>query len=239
MRIRKRPVLITGAAGNIGSKLSKAFKDKYDLILLDKKRIDAPNSICADLKDYDDNWVRHFEEVSTVVHLAANPNADASWEELIPDNIDTVLKVCQACVEKRAERLIFASSCHTMGGYKNKNVDLITADMEPDPDCDYGASKLVGERICKNYSERYSLSVICLRIGWVLRGDKRPGKGTDPWLRRLWLSNRDLTQVIEKSIEVKEIKFKILYAMSNNKEMNWDLLTTTTTLDFKPLDGIR
>ena len=125
-----------------------------------------------------------------------------------------------------------------MGGYRDKNIDLITADMEPLPDCDYGASKLIGERICKSYSERYSLSVICLRIGWVPRQDKIPSIETSPWLRSLWLSNRDLVQVFEKSIESKTIKFEILYAMSDNKGMNWDLDTTVDTLDYKPQDGM-
>ena len=127
---------ITGAAGNIGTKLQNAFEGKYDLILLDRKRINAPNAICADLAHYDTHWTRHFAQVSTVVHLAGNPHNDASWPELIPDNIDSVLNVCQACVTKKVERLIFASSCHTMGGYKDKSVGLITTDLEPFPDCD-------------------------------------------------------------------------------------------------------
>jgi len=125
-----------------------------------------------------------------------------------------------------------------MGGYKDKNVGLITTDMEPLPDCDYGASKLIGERICKSFSEGYPLSVICLRIGWVPRGDKRPGKEIDPWLRGLWLSNRDLIQIVERSIEAENVKFEILYAMSNNRGMNWDLQTTMKALDYKPRDGI-
>jgi len=110
--------------------------------------------------------------------------------------------------------------------------------MEPLPDCDYGASKLIGERICKSFSEGYPLSVICLRIGWVPRGDKRPGKEIDPWLRDLWLSNRDLVQVFEKSIEAKDIKFEILYAMSNNKGMNWDLKSTMNMLGYQPMVSI-
>jgi uronate dehydrogenase len=236
--MEKRKIVITGAAGNIGTKLRKAFMDKYDLILIDKKRIDAANAICADLSSYDENWAKHFKNGSTVIHLAANPHEDARWQELLPDNIDSVLNVCQACAQKNVERLIFAGSCHTMGGYKDKNIDLITGDMEPLPDCDYGVSKLIGERICKSYSNRYSLSVICLRIGWVPRGDKRPNKEIGPWLRSLWLSNRDLVQVFEKTIEAKNIRFKILYAVSNNEEMHWDLETTMKTLGYKPRDGI-
>jgi len=232
----KERVLITGAAGNIGTKLRNAFVDKYDLILLDRKKIDVPTAICADLSKYDKNWAKYFENVLALIHLAANPNQRARWQELIRDNIDSVLNVCHACVKKKVARLIFASSCHTMGGYKDKNVDLITADMEPLPDCDYGVSKLIGERTCESFSDKYPLSVICLRIGWVPRGDRTPSKETSPWLRSLWLSNRDLVQVFEKSIEAKNIKFKILYAMSNNERMNWDLETTMKTLSYKPRD---
>ena len=115
----KRRILITGAAGNIGTKLRNAFKDKYDLILLDKKQGGIEGIIWADLKDYDGDWNKHFKNVSTVIHLAGNPCIDAYWEELVPDNIDSVLNVCQACVEEKVGRLIFASSCHTIGGCMN------------------------------------------------------------------------------------------------------------------------
>jgi nucleoside-diphosphate-sugar epimerase len=232
----KRRVLITGAAGNIGTKLSSAFGGMYDLILLDRKKIDASAVICADLSKYDKNWVKYLDDVSVVIHLAANPNERARWQELIRDNIDSVLNVCHACIKNKVARLIFASSCHTMGGYRDKNVDLITADMKPLPDCDYGVSKLLGERICQSFSDEYPLSVICLRIGWVPQGDRTPSKETSPWLRSLWISNRDLAQVFEKSIEAKNIRLQILYAMSDNEGMNWDLETTMKTLGYKPRD---
>ena len=67
----KRRVLIAGVAGNIAGKLRNAFKDKYDLIVLDSKRIEGENMICADLKEYDDDWIKYFENVSIVI-LAVN-----------------------------------------------------------------------------------------------------------------------------------------------------------------------
>ena len=116
---------------------------------------------------------------------------------------------------------------------------MITTEMTPLPDCDYAISKIVGERICKSYSERCPLSVICLRIGWVPRGEKRPDVETDLWLKSLWLSDRDLIQVFERSIEARNINFGILYAISDNRGMNWDLRTTMVTLGYKPQDGLR
>lgn len=236
--MKKRRILITGAAGNIGGKLIYALKDKFDLVLLDRKENKDENIIHADFSIYDVNWTKHFSDVSTVLHLAGNPHEDAEWEELFSDNIAAVLNICHACVEKGVERLVFASSCHTMAGYMNTDIKLITAVLKPLPDCPYGTSKVIGEGICRSFSERSSLSVICLRIGWVPRSDKKPNSESSRWRRSLWLSNRDLSQIFERAILAGDIKFEILYAMSNNKEMVWDLETSIKILNYKPQDGI-
>ena len=236
--MKERVIVITGAAGNIGGRLLAAMRDKFALVLLDKKENKNETIVYADFSKYDSNWTKHFCDVSTVLHLAGNPRQNAEWEELFSDNIDAVLNICHACVEKKVGRLIFASSCHTMGGYMNTDINLITAGMKPLPDSPYGISKVIGERICKSFSERYSLSVICLRIGWVPHGDKKPNSKLSRWHRSLWLSNRDLSQIFERAILAEDIKFKILYAMSNNKEMVWDLEATIKTLNYKPQDGM-
>src|SRR5262245_61612244 len=68
-----RTVLITGACGNIGRKLRRAWADIYDLILIDRAvGEDDHNVIVADLEALDDDWITHFHGVDTVVHLAAN-----------------------------------------------------------------------------------------------------------------------------------------------------------------------
>lgn len=75
--------------------------------------------------------------------------------------------------------------------------------------------------------------------GWVPRQEKRPDVGTNLWLKSLWLSDRDLIQIFEKSIEARDINFKILYATPDNTGMNWDLRTTMVTLGYEPQDGLR
>jgi nucleoside-diphosphate-sugar epimerase len=234
----KKKILITGAAGNIGNKLVNGLNDRYELTLLDRKKLDDKRFIYADLSDYDERWVKYFKGVSRVLHLAANPHTDAIWEELIPNNIDAVLNVCEACVQEKISRLIFASSCHTMKGYMDCNVPKITTDMPPLPGNHYGISKVIGERVCKSYSDRHFLSVICLRIGWVPREGKNLHALDNPWLRSLWLSTRDLIQVFEKAIESKAAGFIVLYAMSQNKGMKWDLSATEKILGYAPRDGL-
>jgi uronate dehydrogenase len=132
-QLTKKRILITGAAGNIGSKLRKAFGNRYDLVLIDKRTNGDDTIVCADLSRYENRWASRFTDVSAVIHLAGNPDEKAAWDELFADNIDAVLNVCHACVGNKVERLIFASSCHTMGGYFDSKVSRITGDMKPLP----------------------------------------------------------------------------------------------------------
>ena len=78
-----RTVLITGACGNLGTKLRVAWADLYDLVLLDAAAPPHdPEVIKVDLSELDDDWITYFHGVDTVVHLAGNPDEFATWEEL-------------------------------------------------------------------------------------------------------------------------------------------------------------
>jgi len=171
----------------------------------------------------DPRWVRHFDQVDTMIHLAANPHTNALWSDLVPDNIDAVMNVRAACEEKQARRLVYASFCQTMEGYRDSGLSRITVDMEPLPTNDYGISKLIGERICRHYGERHSYSVVCLRIGWVPGGDKGHGAEAASWQRGKWLSDGDLVRIFVNSIEVEHADFGVYFALSENEGMVWDL----------------
>ena len=71
---KMKRVLITGAAGNLGRKLTNYLQGRYDLQLLDRKSGDYADIHQADLAHWDPTWVEQFSDVDTVVHLAANPN---------------------------------------------------------------------------------------------------------------------------------------------------------------------
>lgn len=234
----RKKVLITGAKGNLGGKLRSHLNSKgyFDLVLIDRKDRGDAEVVEADLTVYDEAWAERFNGVDAIVHLAANPWPDKSWAELVEPNIDMVLNVCEAAVAKGAKRLIFASSNHTMGGYINENLTL-TPDTPPKPGNPYGATKLMGERIGKSFSDRHGLSVICFKIGWCQPGDNRPGDhmGGD-WWRGMWLSNRDYCQLMEKAIMAGDVSFAVVNAMSNNKGMKWDLDETRLLLGYEPQD---
>jgi NAD+ dependent glucose-6-phosphate dehydrogenase len=234
-----RTVLITGACGNIGRKLRAAWTDVYDLILIDKHAgEDDPDVIEADLSTLDDDWITHFHGVDTVVHLAANPDDRAPWDELIGPNLDALANVFHAAALAGVERLIFASSNHVMGGYKDLDDAPITVDLEPMPDGPYGATKLVGERLGQSLARAFDLTFIGLRLGWNQRGKNRAETLPDDWSRKLWLSNADLIRLFDCAVEaeIEDRSFVVLNGMSRNHGMRWDLSETAELLGFLPVD---
>jgi NAD+ dependent glucose-6-phosphate dehydrogenase len=234
-----RTVLITGANGNIGRKLREAWADVYDLVLIDRSASPGDDEmIVADLADWDESWVAYFDDVDTVIHLAGNPHDDASWDALVGPNLDALANVFHASAFGGVERVIFASSNHAMGGYREFGDMPITVDLPPRPDGPYGGTKLVGERLGKSLASAFDLSFIALRLGWVQRGENRPETLPDDWSRGLWLSNDDLVDLFEAAVEADlgDRAFLVVNGMSNNRGMRWDLSEAAESLGFEPAD---
>ncbi len=133
-----KTVLITGAAGNIGNKLRLHFQGRYDLRLLDIDPRGDKEIKQADLSVWSELWSDHFQGVDTVVHMAADPTANQIWDKVVGPNIDAVVNTLSASVKGGVKRVIFASSNHAMGGYKDiPNPKKITADTPPPPTARY------------------------------------------------------------------------------------------------------
>ena len=234
-----RTVLITGASGNIGTKLRAHFAALgWTLRLLDADARGDPSVQPADLTQWDDAWVARFAGVDTVIHLAGDPSPRASWASVQRLNIDLTANVYEAAAAQRVRRVVFASSNWVMAGHRSAAGPL-TTDMEPHPVNAYGVSKLVGERMGRSIHARRGLSVICFRIGYVQRDDNQPGPqmGWGPWGQAMWLSNRDLCQAMERAVLADRVGFAVLNLMSDNPGMRWDIETTKRAIGYAPQDG--
>jgi NAD+ dependent glucose-6-phosphate dehydrogenase len=234
-----RVVLITGAAGNIGSKLRPYLSGLgWTLRLLD---VDVHGDAAiqpADLAEWNDAWVPQFAAVDAVIHLAGNPSPEASWASAQRLNIDLTANVYEAAAAHGVRRLVFASSNWVMAGHRTGQGSL-TTDMEPYPINPYGVSKLMGERMGRSVHERRRLSVICFRIGYVQRGENLPGPhmGWGSWGQAMWLSNRDLCHAMERAVLAEAVGFSVLNLMSENPGMRWDIEATKRTIGYEPRDG--
>jgi nucleoside-diphosphate-sugar epimerase len=249
-----KTIVVTGAAGNLGSKLRAALAGRYALRLVDKEADGDSEIATFDLSVWSDAWADLLMGSHAVVHLAANSKADAPWEELLAPNIDALFNVFHASVRAGVRRVIVASSNHVMGGYQNNCAPgKLTTDLVPRPGTQYfaygaprdssayGATKLFAERAGRWYAERFGLSVIAVRIGWVRPGENRPEDlpaDRGDWFRQMWLSNRDFCHLMECCLEADEaIRFKVVNGMSNNQGMPWDLEHTRRVVGYRPQDG--
>jgi hypothetical protein len=91
----RRKVLVTGAAGNIGSYFAEHSRGRYDLRLMVRGDEDQGvlgrlrgwgELVTADLSDLD-KLKGLCAGVDTVLHLAASASPDSTWEQLLPANI--------------------------------------------------------------------------------------------------------------------------------------------------------
>jgi NAD+ dependent glucose-6-phosphate dehydrogenase len=234
-------ILITGAAGTLGQRLSTAFNARGDEVIgTDRPGLGMVGMLEADLSVWSDDWPMHFAGVDAVLHLAGDPSPAATWGSLQHLNMDMVLNVFEAAARGGVGRVIFASSNWVMAGSRVLDGPIRPSD-DPFPINGYGATKLMGERIGHHFSQARGLSVICLRIGMA----ERPG-GTPPsldtphglWGQQMWLSNRDLVQAFVKAVDAPDdVRFAVLNLTSGNAGSRWDLEPTTRTIGYQPEDG--
>ena len=233
-----RTILITGAAGNIGSKLAGHFRDKggVELLLLDRRA--GEGVIAADFGEWDEDWAQHFAGVDTVFHFAGNPSGSADWASARRDNIGGTAHVLRAARAAKVRRVVFASTNQVMLGYRFKT-GPVTTDMPPAPLSPYGISKFAGEEMGRAFSEETGIDFLALRIGYFQRGDNLPGGQLDigAWGQSMWLSNRDMIQAAEKAIEAPRFGFAVVNLESANAGSRWDLEHTRKVIGYVPLDS--
>jgi NAD+ dependent glucose-6-phosphate dehydrogenase len=234
-----RTVVITGARGNLGTKLRAHFTGLgWTVRLLDVRSGGDPAIVAADLATYADTWARHVAGADAIIHLAGDPSPSASWSSVQRLNIDLTQNVYEAAARHGAKRVIFASSNWTMAGHRFADFPLTTG-HEPAPVNPYGVSKLIGEHIGHAFATQRGVSSISFRIGYCQTGENLPGPhmGWGRWGQQMWLSNRDLCHAMERAVLADNVPFAVLNLMSDNPGMRWDIETTRRTIGYQPLDG--
>jgi len=234
----KRRVLVTGAAGRIGTAFRKYYGDRYELRLVDRNPIDTVGgheSRVADLVELDAAR-QACEGIDTIIHLAADPSPQATfYDTLLPLNIQMTYNLFHAAVEKRCRRLIYASSIHAVNAYP---LDYQIHPNDPVRPGDlYGVTKCFGEALCAYYAEREGLSCIPIRIGAF----GSPGKvqeSSDPRMLALWVSERDLSQLLYRCIEAPDdLRYLLVQGVSDNQFKRMDITSAREILGYDPQDN--
>lgn len=235
-----RKIIITGALGNIGSKVSAHLSANPALSLVRFDRQAADGVLTADFADYDNAWTDHFAGADTVIHLAGEPSPRAKWNSVQRNNIVATQNVLRALETHRVPRLIFATTNQVMGGYRNRS-EVITTDIMPAPLNPYAVSKLFCEEACRAYAAKTGQAVIAFRIGNITPAENLPERATGlgTWGQEMWLSNRDMLSAMDCALAcAPDIGFALLNLVSNNQGMRWDLEATRQAIGYVPQDGM-
>ena len=191
----KDRVLITGAAGAIGTALRQGLRSNWrHLRLTDARPVKDPaNNEDVVVTDVGDRSAieRMMDGVKAVVHLTG-VGADYSLEDLFRVNVRGVFDVFEAARLAGVQRIVYASSNHAFGRYPI--TERVTPDLPPRPDSLYGAFKVYGETILREYFERHAIRSVSMRIGTyrTLPIDQRS--------LATWLSPGDVARLVDASL---------------------------------------
>ena len=210
-------VLVTGASGGIGTRLRQLLKGVYPAIRWSDLK--APADLAADETFVKADLAvmseveRAVDGVQGIVHLGGF-SVEGTWDTILNANIIGCYNLFEAARRSGTERVVFASSNHTVGFYPRQR--RIGTDAPVRPDSRYGASKAFGEALAALYAFKHGMRVTCLRIGNV--------SDTPADKRRLsvWLKPEDLVQLIRIGLEHPDIRHEIFYGVSDNARGRWD-----------------
>lgn len=223
-------VVITGAAGRIGSVVRAGLRDDVErLVLVDRVALVA-ESPAEDVRQLD---LRDVEAVTAalqgadaVVHLGGVPD-EAPLPDLLEGNVLGTHNVLEGARRQGVGRVVLASSNRLTGFYPVSQT--VTGEMAPRPDGLYGVSKVAVEALGRLYADKFGLSVVCLRIGSF---EDMPSER-----RHLatWLSPRDCLGFVRAALTVPDTRFATVYAVSANTRRFWDI-EAASALGYTPVD---
>lgn len=224
-------ILITGAAGEIGTTLREGLRGAYRLLRLSDRRplglaTAGEDLVVADLADTN-ALGEAMRDIECVVHLGGTPR-EAPWDVIHENNIVGTYNVFEAARASGVKRIVFASSNHVIGYHRaDRKVGI---EEPPRPDSRYGVSKVLGEALGRLYADKYGLSVACLRIG-SFRSEPQDWRQI-----ATWISPRDTVQLVRRCIDAPQFHFLVVYGVSANTRLRW-LNPNAKVIGYAPQDN--
>jgi uronate dehydrogenase len=223
-----KTILITGAAGDVGTHLRRDLAGRYRIRASDLrplKKVAGETFARADIAKMAEA-LRITKGVDAVIHLGGY-SVEGPWEGILQANIIGCYNVFEAARRNGVKRIIFATSNHAVGFYRRD--ETIDHRIYPKPDSRYGVSKVFGEALGSLYADKYGMQVFCMRIGNV---------NPVPIDRRrlsILFTPRDLAQLVTIGLEHPKIRFEVVYGVSGNKR-SWYDNANAYRLGYQPRD---
>jgi len=167
-------ILITGAAGGIGSTLAYSLHKKgHNLILVDNLRNGYKDNLIINNQTFGNfinHDIRNINDISfdikldAVIHLAAItslPDCESNIEETISINVQGTASVLEFCRKRNISYVFFSS---TSAVYEHSKEKILSEDQFVSPKLWYSLSKKMGEDLCESYRQNYKMNITTARL---------------------------------------------------------------------------
>ena len=210
-------LLLTGAAGGLGKALRDRLKANCSTLRLSDvqafgEAASGEEIVLADLADAAAVNAM-VAGVDAIVHLGG-VSVEGPFGPILQANMLGVYNLYEAARKHGVKRIVFASSNHVTGFYRQD--ETITADHPARPDGFYGLSKAFGEDLSRFYFDRFGIETACVRIGSSFPEPK------DRRMLATWLSFDDLHRLIAACLTTPILGHSIIFGMSDNAVTWWD-----------------
>ena len=200
-------VIVTGAAGFIGSTLSeKLIKQGFYVIGIDSLNSNYPiklkkNNLTALLNNKNFEFINKnitsiefgnkYSDIEAVFHQAATAGVRSSWgtnfKEYTENNILATQHLLESFKSSKLKKFIFASSSSVYGNSDEMPLTISTLTKPVSP---YGVTKLAAENLINSYYENYGLPTVSLRYFTVYGPRQRPDMAFHIFLRSAITNNK-------------------------------------------------
>ena len=158
---------------------------------------------------------RAVADMKTVIHLAATPDDDEFFTQLLPNNVIGLYHVMETARRAGVQRVILASTGQVNWWRNEQGPWPIGPDDPVSPRYWYAATKVMAEAIGRGYAETHGISVLAVRLGWCPR---TPAQVQEIAARELYqdvyLSPGDAGRFFAAAVEAPNVRFAIVYATS-------------------------
>jgi uronate dehydrogenase len=211
MSKRFNTILITGAAGRLGTELRRGLAPlAQKLRLADVVAVKdiQPNEEAVTFDLADEAAVHAAcQGVDAIVHFGGIP-LERGWDAILNANIRGSYHVYEGARKAGVKRIVYASSVHAIGYHKLE--DQIDASAPHRPDGLYGLSKCFVEDLGRLYWDKFGIETAALRI---FSSFPEPADRRMLWS---WLSFDDCIRLVTASLTAPRVGFTIAHGISDN-----------------------